>query len=188
MHPMNKADLRKQFIKIRNALPGERVSEWSQAIQNHLLALITKDDYGVIAAYAAFRNEPLLWETLKTLLSAGKTVALPKCEKNGIMAMYKISSLGELETGAYGILEPPDTVKIQPDEIDLILCPGCAFSLQGERMGYGGGYYDRYLPLCTRAIRVGVCYEMSLVDSLPTEAFDVKMDFLITEKGLVNKL
>ena len=185
---MTKAEIRKEFIVKRRQLPQEKVQEWSEKIEERAFNLILEQNVGVIALYAAFRNEPELWSLSERLFSMEKTVLFPKCQANGQMTMYAIHSLSELASGAYGILEPTEAEPALPEEIDLILCPGCAFSKGGERMGYGGGYYDRYLLKCTKAVKVGVCYDISLTETLPTEPFDAKMNTIITENRLINIL
>ncbi len=184
---MKKA-IRKAFLEKRNALSKETVSEWSAAIEENILQLVKEKNFQVIFAYASFRNEPDMFSLLKKLLAMGKTVALPKCKAKGKMTMYRVSDISDLQPGAYGILEPPEHTPVLPEQADLVLCPGCAFSVEMERMGYGGGYYDRYLPKCSKAVFAGVCYEICVTDALPTEESDVKMDCLITDKGLVNKV
>lgn len=184
---MKKA-MRKAFLEKRNALTGETVNKWSSAIEENILQLVSEKNFQVIFAYASFRNEPETFSLIGKLLKMGKTVALPKCEAKGQMTMYRVSDVSELRSGAYGILEPPEHTPIAPEQADLVLCPGCAFSVKMERMGYGGGYYDRYLPKCSKAFFAGVCYEFCVTDALPTEENDVKMDCLITEQGLVNKV
>ena len=80
-----------------------------------------------------------------------------------------------------GILAPaPHTVCVEPEEIDFLVVPGVAFTLAGDRMGYGGGYYDRFIPLCTQARVVALAFREQLVDSLPVEEHDLQIPELIT--------
>ena len=99
------------------------------------------------------------------------------------MAMHAITRWEQLETGKFGILEPPERITASPTDFDVVVVPGCAFGRDMSRLGYGGGYYDRYLPQCTKAKRVGICFDACLTDSVPSESFDCKMDFVITENG-----
>jgi 5-formyltetrahydrofolate cyclo-ligase len=84
------------------------------------------------------------------------------------------------KTGKFGILEPADPIWAETEEMDLILVPGVAFDRHGNRLGRGGGFYDRLLPLYT-ATRVGICFDLQIVEKLPTEEHDCKMDALLTE-------
>jgi 5-formyltetrahydrofolate cyclo-ligase len=86
---------------------------------------------------------------------------------------------------AYGMLEPSERLlQIEPGTVDLVLVPGLAFSPGGHRLGYGGGYYDRYLPTAERAVRVGIAYRVQVVEDIPYHAADQKMHYLVTEDGI----
>ena len=88
----------------------------------------------------------------------------------------------DTENGKYGILEPVDTCeKISPKEIDLALIPCLSCSRDGRRLGYGGGYYDRFLPLCTRAVKLAAAFELQRAAAVPIDSFDVAMDAVATE-------
>ena len=183
---MNKKELRKHFLSLRDGLP-ER-NEKSEQIKKHILGLVAEEKPSVIFAYAAFRSEPETENLLCSLLAMGKTVALPKCRENGQMDFFRIRAIEELSPGAYGILEPLETELLAPDAAELILVPGAAFDKAGYRLGYGGGYYDRYLPKARTAKALGICFSDCLADELPRDEFDQKVSAIITENGLVNIL
>ncbi|MCD6311672.1 MAG: 5-formyltetrahydrofolate cyclo-ligase [Elusimicrobia bacterium] len=87
--------------------------------------------------------------------------------------------------GKYGISEPPQGAPvIRPEDIELIFVPGIMFAPSGERIGFGRGYYDRFLVSCTRAVKAGVCFEAQIEKDFQTHVNDVKMDFVITEVGI----
>ena len=92
---------------------------------------------------------------------------------------------GDLESGAYGLMEPKEDCAIaDPQRIDLILVPGTAFDREGGRIGQGAGYYDRFLE--TRgALRVGVCHSFALLERVPCEMHDAAMDYVITPGGII---
>jgi 5-formyltetrahydrofolate cyclo-ligase len=113
------------------------------------------------------------------------------------MNFYKISSYDELQSGAYGILEPITNEKYVPSQIcndisgnktkDIIIIPGLVFDIKGNRIGYGGGYYDRYLLEHKNLIKCAVCYDFQIVDEgiIPYGKYDVKVDAIVTDKRLV---
>ncbi len=84
-----------------------------------------------------------------------------------------------MQKGAFGIMEPQGSAISNYKEIDLVIVPGVAFTKEGNRMGRGGGYYDRLLPLLTNATKVGVCYQCQILDHVPIEVHDIKMDLVI---------
>ena len=105
-------------------------------------------------------------------------------QEKGIMNVYEIHSLQELYPGAYGILEPKENPErlIQPEAIDFAFIPCISCDRSGRRLGHGGGYYDRYLEK-THCVKAALCREELLVDEIPVEEHDLRMDFVISEKG-----
>ena len=117
-------------------------------------------------------------------LEHGKQVAVPKCISKGVMEAYLIDSLEDLEDGSYGIQEPRnDAVRIQPEEIDLAVIPCCTCSQTGRRLGYGGGYYDRYLGRVA-GVKAVICRDRIMRDDIPVEEHDQPADTVISEAGI----
>ena len=131
-----------------------------------------------VAVFAALSDEPATDEVLARWAST-RRVVLPRVEGDA-MRFYACRP-DALVFGAFGILEPQGERPCPAGEIDLVVCPGVAFTADGRRLGRGRGYYDRYLgdPVF-RGFRVGVCYAHQLVDDLPVEPHDVRMDRVIT--------
>lgn len=101
------------------------------------------------------------------------------------LATYRMAQyMPELKKGKFGIPEPEHPVWAGPDEIDLILVPGIAFDCSGNRLGRGGGFYDRLLPQY-RAIRVGVCFSFQILEKIPPESHDCRMDLLVTDSKIL---
>lgn len=185
---MNKQEARQFFLAKRRQADPALLELWSDQIAKHILDYAVKNSPSVVLAYAAFRREPKTDGIIRRLLQQGVCVGLPKCHEGGQMEAYVVTDFNNLVTGRFGILEPLSEQRLQPEEIDLVLVPGCGFGRDMSRIGYGGGYYDRYLPRCHRAALAGVSYACCVTDSVPSAACDVKMDFLITEHGVMNKL
>ena len=98
---------------------------------------------------------------------------------------FHLFDSGHLVLHPYGMLEPRESLpRIEPESVDLVLVPGMAFSPGGHRLGYGGGYYDRFLPLAGRAVKVGIAYRAQLVDAIPHHAADQEVQYLATEDGI----
>ena len=131
-----------------------------------------------VAVFAALPDEPATVEVLARWAST-RRVVLPRVEGDA-MRFYACRP-DALVFGAFGILEPQGERPCPAGEIDLVVCPGVAFTADGRRLGRGRGYYDRYLgDPAFRGFRVGVCYAHQLVDDLPVEPHDVRMDRVIT--------
>ena len=131
-----------------------------------------------VAVFAALPDEPATDEVLARWAST-RRVVLPRVEGDA-MRFYACRP-DALVFGAFGILEPQGERPCPAGEIDLVVCPGVAFTADGRRLGRGRGYYDRYLgDPAFRGFRVGVCYAHQLVDDLPVEPHDVFMDYVIT--------
>lgn len=124
-------------------------------------------------------TRPIITDALKQ----GKRVAVPKCISKGVMEACLIDSLDNLEAGSYGIQEPGnDAVRVQPEEIDLAVIPCCTCSHTGKRLGYGGGYYDRYLGRVA-GMKAVICRERIMRDDIPVEEHDQAVDMVISEGG-----
>ena len=121
---------------------------------------------------------------LRSALRDGKRLVLPLCTQPGVMEARQIGSLGDLVSGKFGILAPKlQCPLVPPEEIDLALVPCCTGNAGGQRLGYGGGYYDRFLPR-TGCPALLLCRGQMVREDLPMDGHDVVMDYLVTEKGI----
>lgn len=133
-----------------------------------------------IFCYVSYGSEPDTEKILEEILSLGKTLCVPKCiDNSGEMIATEIKSLEELVSGMYGIKEASVPCPFDKEKIDLAIVPGLSFDKMGYRLGYGKGYYDRFLKN-TNIKTIGICYRELLSDSLPKEENDVKIDKVIT--------
>lgn len=182
-----KKELRRIFLKTRSELAAEDIIEKSAKIMSRLFSLSEFRGAKTIMFYVDAGNEVKTRDGLTKALSEGKRVVVPKVKKGYGLLAIEIKSLDELSPGTFGILEPAGEKGISPEEIDLVVVPGVAFDKRGNRMGYGAGYYDSFLPkLRPEVKKVAVAFEMQVTDSLPAEEHDVKMDLIITENTIYN--
>ncbi len=138
-----------------------------------------------VMGYMAISPEPDIGPVLEACLRMGKKLVLPRCEADGTMTARIVTALGELQAGAFGILEPPETLPAAaPEELELILVPGMAFSPEGARLGRGKGYYDRFLQ-AVRGRTMGICYESRLLSEIPVERHDRFVDAVVTDKRAI---
>ncbi len=142
-----------------------------------------------LALYAACDNEVATGEICRSALAAGKVLCYPRVEADGGLVFRQVFGECELVCGSFGIAEPRVDFPLHPPEtLDLILVPGVAFDLDGHRIGYGKGFYDRTVhPLEGSGRLVGLCYDFQLVDRVAGEPHDVQMDMIITEHRMVRR-
>jgi len=181
---MEKQILRTQCRTLRDALTAEAVAATSARICKHLAAWPTFQAAQSIASYMAFGNEISLMPLMKQLNDKRWTIprTLVKPEPRLIFHPYDPA---RLVRHRFGMLEPDASLPaVEPRDFDLVLVPGVAFDREGRRLGYGGGFYDRFLPKVA-AVKVGIVYAALIVDQVPHNAFDQSVDFLACETGLV---
>lgn len=176
-----KTDLRRQFLKEREALSVVQAKQWSSSICEHILKSHRYQSADTILAYMPIGREVDIRIVLEQSLKDRKALYLPKVHGKE-MRFYQVKDLQRLHPGAYGILEPEENSPLNTQK-GLMLVPGVAFTKDGYRIGYGGGFYDRYLCEKQQILAVGVCYEQQLCIQLTLEAFDQPVDELVTECG-----
>ncbi|MGF0110837.1 MULTISPECIES: 5-formyltetrahydrofolate cyclo-ligase [unclassified Clostridium] len=187
MNKEEKKILRNKILIIRNSLDKEVKEAMDDKIYNKL---ITSDLYikaKNIFIYLSFGSEIQTNNIITKALRDGKEVYIPKVyKKNKLMKAVRLKSFNDLKENSMGILEPiDDSNYIDKREIDLILVPGVVFDLNGNRIGYGGGYYDRYLQ-DIKEIRnkVVLAYDLQIVDSINPDIHDIAFDYIITNTRL----
>lgn len=182
---MNKKEIRKQMTEIRDSLSKEEKSVKDAKIQDTLLSLSQIKESEAVFIYLSFRSEIDTLELLRQLWALGKKTYVPKVV-NGEMDFYEISSFKELEPGFYGILEPV-TTKCVSGCAGVMIMPGLAFDLQKNRIGYGGGYYDRYLEKYKneQLYTIAAAYDFQVVEKLEVEGYDYPVDILVTETRIL---
>ncbi|SHE54268.1 5-formyltetrahydrofolate cyclo-ligase [Caloramator proteoclasticus] len=177
--------LRKKYINIRNELSKEEVIKRSIVITKHIINWDKFLNSNSIMIYSAFRNEVETSFLAEEILKEGKVLIYPKTIKSQFKLIPCIvNKIDELTKGEYGILEPKQFEVIDKKQIDLIFIPGVAFDKNGYRLGYGAGYYDRFLE-DFKGIKVGICYDFQIVDDVYKDEHDIKMDYLICEEGIL---
>lgn len=181
-----KNSLRKSVLSFRISLDKNDVLSMSADIFRQFLSIEKIQTSSKFMLYVDFRNEVATRDIISKLLDLGKEVYLPVTLKEEKKLIPKrIFSLDNLVSGAYGILEPRiDAPTIDNSLLDVVIVPGSVFDKNGYRTGYGGGYYDRFLE-STDALKVGVCFDFQLVDDVFPENHDKRMDFIITEKEVL---
>lgn len=180
-----KAHIRRQMLEKRRQLPADYCRDAQRAILERLVQMEGYAQADVVFTYVGRAGEVDTRPLILRALSDGKRVAAPRCHGEGIMNAFLIHGMEELEPGAYGILEPVrGCAEIGPEEIGLAVIPCVCCTGAGLRLGYGGGYYDRYLPE-SPAVRAALCWERLVVEDLPAQGHDCAMDFVVTEERVL---
>lgn len=190
---MEKKEIRKKVLQLRNELDKTYRTRADKNIFQAVTALALYQQADVIFSYVSYKSEVDTFSILKKALADGKRVAIPKVmDKDGIMEFYEISSLQELIKGYQGIKEPEiagkEPVQVAKENV-LMIMPGVAFDRKCNRIGYGGGFYDRYLNKYNNKHMktLAVCYEAQIIDTILAEATDVKPDIVLTEEHKYEK-
>lgn len=180
-----KKQLRRLLLEQMRALPPAYCRKADKAIYRHVAALPAYQTARTICVYVGMAHEIDTKPLIKRMLAEGKRVGVPLCVGKGVMEMREIGGLDELQAGTWGILEPaPDAPLLQPDEIDLGLIPCVSGNEAGQRLGYGGGFYDAYLAKAP-FLRVLLCRKAMMTAPIPLEPHDAMMDVVVSEDGAV---
>lgn len=185
-----KSSLRKSLLKKRRALSKEEVNERSGIIISKLMDLDVFKKSKTIMLYLSFKNEVDTYELIEWCFKNNKSVVAPyNIINERKMIPCEIKNLNDnIQKSSLGVFEPNIDVvnEVNLNSIDLIIVPGVAFDKNKNRLGFGGGYYDRFLSRRIKSIpTVAICYDFQLLDEVPVGNFDIPMDMIITENNIL---
>lgn len=175
---MNKEQIRKEVLEARKALTDEYKKQASEIIFEKVNSIVP--EYNRIFVYVNMEDEVQTGEFMKSY----EDYAVPKCFEDG--HMEAITGFTMMMETPFGTMEPYDGMDMS-DYVDAVIIPGVAFSKDMDRIGYGKGYYDKYLAKYPKALKVGICFDMQLRDDIEPEEHDVKMDYIVTEKQILRR-
>lgn len=187
----DKKELRQIVSRMRDSLTPEERAAYSAVIQDRIMGMECYRQAQTVAYFVSFRSEVDTIPLIRHGLAAGKRVLLPVVDRAAHRLLFSElrDFAGELSLSTYGILEPkPEYHRpVAAAEIEFVLTPGLVFDIWGYRIGYGGGFYDRFLSGLERKPRtVAVAYSLQVLDEpLPHEGFDIPVDRIVTEHGVV---
>jgi 5-formyltetrahydrofolate cyclo-ligase len=186
-----KGEIRKRMLQVRNSMTREEIAIRSFAIFKGLKELGEIRRASTLVIYLSFGSEVLMDELIRWGWGEGKRIAVPLCRpEKGELITCRIDGFDELERGHYGIREPKANLlrPISRGEIDAVVVPAVAFDRRGYRVGYGGGYYDRFLPEAPQAAKIGVAFACQIVAAIPAGPHDVPVDRIVTEEGTIDPI
>lgn len=185
----DKSTLRQLARERRAALSDIDRTRFSNMIGDRLLQLPEVAQATSVLLYVGVRTEVQTLDVLSTLLSTDKRVLVPYCRER-TLELFRLQDLSELQPGRFGIPEPQAALRsvadrrCDPQSVDTLIVPGLAFDLQGHRLGYGAGYFDRLLQhMRPSATVVGLAYECQIFPSVPVDPHDVPVHYLLTERN-----
>ena len=174
-----KAALRKVLLEKRDAISYDLIKIASQKIFNRLKKIKEYNDAKVIACYYPIGSEVLTQDIMLDALSQGKQVCLPKVTYSS-MNFREVKDMKNLEMGLFDIMEPKEDCKIC-DKIDVVIVPTVGISRNGSRLGYGHGYYDRFLSTNNSAVSIALTYSKQIIKNIPSSDNDVQINWIVTE-------
>jgi 5-formyltetrahydrofolate cyclo-ligase len=185
-----KADLRKEMLKLRKNMYTQNVSSFSNKIISSIMELPEFINSKNIMLYLSFNKEVNTYPLARWCLDNGKTVIAPYCiQTKREIVPYKITNLlGDLTKSTFGVMEPKQDIleKVNIEDIDLIIVPGVVFDENCNRIGFGAGYYDRFLTKRSKNTTViGIAYDYQIIDKVPTGEYDVPLDYIITQERTI---
>ncbi len=179
-----KQALRKELLAARKALSPENIIEKRLSITERLLILSCYGSAETILVYIPAHNEVDTLSLISSSWGKGKVILVPVCQPKKELLLSKLESFDHLEKSLFGLREPSwqSLNPVPPVKVDIALIPGVGFDRHGCRLGYGGGYYDRFIPkLRPGCLKIGLAYDFQLLDTIPSDENDIRMDMIITE-------
>ncbi len=190
-----KKRLREKLLKRRDSIPPEQKALQETSIEKRLFELDNFKNANSILMYVSFRSEVNTRKFLDDIHKMGKKLILPLVDaRHKVLKLYEVKDNSELAPGYMGIPEPDvrENRRVTIKDIDLVVIPGTGFDIQGNRLGYGGGYYDRLLSYESKQLAevehiptVALAFEEQIGEKIPAEPHDIQVDMIITDKRLI---
>ncbi|SHI98465.1 5-formyltetrahydrofolate cyclo-ligase [Lutispora thermophila] len=184
-----KSELRKKILAMRDSLTIEEIAEKSLQIKDRLINTSMYDEANHVFTFLSFNNEVMTRPIIDDCIAKNKHLYVPLCNTQiKEIVLCKFQGWDKLKPSKAGILEPvKNHIRIVNRSIlDIAIVPGAVFDRNGNRIGYGAGYYDRFFnTLSKNILKIALCYSFQVVDSITPSKFDVPMDYIITENEVI---
>ncbi len=187
MRETEKQRIRKEVLQARNSLTQDERDRMSACIYDRFCAIEQVKHCSSLMMFLSFGSEVNTDQIIRWAWQQGKRVLVPRCKpETREMVIYAIASFEEVQPGYFGIREPLQDVlePVAKQEIDLVAVPAVAFDRKGYRVGYGGGYYDRFLA-SMNVPTIGLIFSCQLVLEVPTDKYDLPVQGIVTEKEFI---
>ena len=190
-----KKRLREKLLKARDSIPAELKSVKESEIETRLFSLDDFKHAKTILMYVSFRSEVATRTCINSIIKLGKKLVLPLVDtRHKVLKLYEVKSTDELKPGYMGILEPGILRyrRCSLKEVDIVIIPGTGFDPGGNRLGYGGGYYDKLLSMESRELAevnhittIALAFEEQIGEEIPSEPHDIKVDMIVTDERVI---
>ena len=180
-----KKEMREKYMAMRNEMPADMRASFDKRIFDRICASITYRHSNEILLYASMNSEIDTWHLFETALRNGKKVAFPRTYDDNTMRFFYCTSKDDMEKRSNGIYEPFETLpEYVPNPLTICVIPAIVFDKDGYRIGYGRGFYDRFLSDFP-GVKMGLVYSSMIVPKVPRGRFDKYVDIIISERGVV---
>lgn len=186
---MNKKLLRKDILVKRASLGKIDRKNYTEAIWETILNTPFYKNAKTIMCFVSFGSEIDTHEFIRTAIEDGKRLVVPiTVPETKELRLSHLHDLSELEIGFFNILTPKEEFirDVDPNQVDMIIVPGAVFDREGYRIGFGGGYYDRFLSKIDKSVpKIAIAFDFQILDKVPREDYDIPVDYIVTEKEFI---
>lgn len=176
---MEKKDLRRQVRNMKREFTPAQLQDLSVSVIHDLMVMPQVKNAKTILMYYSLDDEVNTHDAINQLAAEGKTVLLPVVTSDTDMELRRYTGPKDLRGGFFNIMEPIGELFTDYPKIDVAVIPGMSFDIQGNRLGRGKGYYDRFLPKIPNAVKIGICFPFQKFPAIPVNEHDIKMDFVL---------
>lgn len=180
----DKSQLRKKYMAMRDSLTAEEIKRKSFDICNTIINLDKFQKAGSIFLYINMKSEVSTSRIIKNAWENNIITYAPKVISKRVMKFFPFDQKSNLIKSRFGVFEPEYNENGFPDDDSVIIVPGLVFDKEKYRVGYGGGYYDSFLKEA-KGLKIGVCYSFQIIDSFERGKYDVPVDIIVTENGII---
>ena len=182
-----KNSIRTEYKEKRKNIPADKKTVMDENICKRFLSLSSYRFADTVLLFAPLPNEINTYPIARDALAKGKKVAFPRCIEGNEMVYHYVQSLDRLKSGKYGIMEPTEDLPLYKNDGGHTVCvlPAIVYDKKGYRLGYGKGYYDRFLS-SFKGVKVGFVYNDFIIDEIPIGRYDLPSDIVITEKRVIS--
>lgn len=181
-----KREIRRKMLALRRALSDDEAVKKAESLTSWILTLPEYKKAKRIMAFLAMKGESNLDGLIARALSDGKEVYVPVCRPERQMEAGRLLDMDHFVRGPLGLRDLPKGYEtVSPEKLDLVLVPGVACDREGNRLGMGAGYYDRYLVHVPFEKRIAALWDFQVAEAIPSEPFDERMAKIVTDKGII---